>query len=110
MLTSLDVLPGVGFIETTGSRLAHGGVTEVKSHLKQLEEAGGGVYFIDEAYQLAEGHNVGLNLSLLLQNFPTTETGIRQQRPKAAGTFSLGHKEKQFVFLRRRFLSSLKEA
>lgn len=59
VLTSLQVLDGNGFVETTGSRLAHGGVTEVKDHLKKLDEAGGGVYFIDEAYQLAEGHNFG---------------------------------------------------
>jgi hypothetical protein len=53
------VLPGEEFIETTGSRLAHGGITEVKNHLKTLEAAEGGIYFIDEAYQLAEGHNYG---------------------------------------------------
>ena len=58
-MTSLKVLPGDGFVETTGSRLAHGGVTEVKGHLGQLENAQSGVYFIDEAYQLAEGHNYG---------------------------------------------------
>lgn len=58
-MTSLKVLPGDGFVETTGSRLAHGGVTEVKDHLKILEKAEGGIYFIDEAYQLAEGHNYG---------------------------------------------------
>ncbi|TVY43950.1 NFX1-type zinc finger-containing protein [Lachnellula occidentalis] len=58
-LTSLQVLSGDHFIETTGSRLSHGGVTEVKEHLKQLENAGGGVYFIDEAYQLTENHNIG---------------------------------------------------
>jgi hypothetical protein len=58
-LTSLQVLGGDGFVETTGSRLAHGGVTEVKDHLKTLENSEGGVYFIDEAYQLAEGHNYG---------------------------------------------------
>lgn len=46
-------------METTGSRLAHGGVTEVKNHLKALEASEGGVYFIDEAYQLAEVHNYG---------------------------------------------------
>jgi hypothetical protein len=56
-LTSLKVLPGDGFIETTGSRLALGGVTEVKDHLKTLEKAEGGIYFIDEAYQLAERHD-----------------------------------------------------
>jgi hypothetical protein len=55
----LNVLSGDGFVETTGSRLAHGGVTEVKDHLKTLENAEGGIYFIDEAYQLAEGHNYG---------------------------------------------------
>lgn len=58
-MTSLQVLSGDGFVETTGSRLAHGGVTEVKGHLKTLENAEGGIYFIDEAYQLAEGHNYG---------------------------------------------------
>lgn len=34
-------------------------MTEVKNHLKTLENADGGIYFIDEAYQLAEGHNYG---------------------------------------------------
>ena len=58
-LTTIKVLSGDGFIETTGSRLAHEGVAEVKKHLEQLEGSEGGVYFIDEAYQLAEGHNYG---------------------------------------------------
>ena len=55
----MNVLSGDGFVETTGSRLAHGGVAEVKAHIEQLENSEGGVYFIDEAYQLAEGHNYG---------------------------------------------------
>jgi hypothetical protein len=59
VLTSIKVLSGDGFIETTGSHLAHGGVAEVKNHLEQLENSEGGVYFVDEAYQLAEGHNYG---------------------------------------------------
>ena len=59
VLTTIKVLPGDGFIETTGSNLAHGGVAEVKNHLKQLENSEGGVYFIDEAYQLADEHNYG---------------------------------------------------
>jgi ATPase family associated with various cellular activities (AAA) len=59
VLTTIKVLSGDGFIETTGSHLAHGGVAEVKKHLEQLENSEGGVYFIDEAYQLAEGHNYG---------------------------------------------------
>ncbi|KAK2742940.1 hypothetical protein FQN57_005070 [Myotisia sp. PD_48] len=59
VLTSLEILSGDGFIETTGSSLAHGGVAEVKKHLSELENSDGGVYFIDEAYQLAEGHTYG---------------------------------------------------
>ncbi|KAG4441429.1 hypothetical protein IFR05_003116 [Cadophora sp. M221] len=68
VLTSLQVLSGDGFVETTGSRLAHGGINEAKNHLQQLEKSDGGVYFIDEAssvhalihaYQLAESHNPG---------------------------------------------------
>lgn len=59
VLSSLKVLPGDGFIETTGSRLAHGGISEIKSHLQQLQNSDGGVYFIDEAYQLTEAHNHG---------------------------------------------------
>ncbi|KAF3484283.1 NFX1-type zinc finger-containing protein 1 [Arthroderma uncinatum] len=59
VLSSLKVLPGDGFIETTGSRLAHGGISEIKNHLQQLQNSDGGVYFIDEAYQLTEAHNHG---------------------------------------------------
>jgi hypothetical protein len=55
----LNVLTGDGFVETTGSRLSHGGVAEAKKHLEELGNADGGVYFIDEAYQLTEGHNYG---------------------------------------------------
>jgi len=59
VLTTIQVLSGDGFIETTGSHLAHGGVAEVKNQLEQLGNSEGGVYFIDEAYQLTEGHNYG---------------------------------------------------
>lgn len=58
-MTTIKVLSGDGFIETTGSNLAHGGVAEVKKHLEQLENSEGGVYFIDEAYQLTDGHSYG---------------------------------------------------
>lgn len=58
-LTTIKVLSGDLFIETTGSHLANGGVAEVKNHLKQLENSEGGVYFIDEAYQLTDEHNHG---------------------------------------------------
>ncbi|CAD6447396.1 0557e774-38d7-48ff-aa0d-164e8d9530c5 [Sclerotinia trifoliorum] len=59
VLTTLQVLPGDEFVETTGSHLANGGVNDVKKHLAILEASQGGVYFIDEAYQLTEGHNYG---------------------------------------------------
>jgi AAA lid domain/ATPase family associated with various cellular activities (AAA) len=53
----VKVLPNGDFIETTGSSLAHGGVAEIKSHIKKLLAAEGGVIFVDEAYQLVEAHN-----------------------------------------------------
>ncbi|RDW66353.1 hypothetical protein BP6252_09988 [Coleophoma cylindrospora] len=59
VLSSLKALPGSGFIETTGSGLANGGIAEVEKDLSKLEKSGGGVYFIDEAYQLTEEHNHG---------------------------------------------------
>lgn len=58
-LTNVKILSGDGFIETTGSHLGHGGVAQVKDHLKKLENSRGGVYFIDEAYQLTGAHNHG---------------------------------------------------
>ncbi|KAL8791513.1 MAG: hypothetical protein Q9213_000130 [Squamulea squamosa] len=59
VLTSLEVLPGVAFVETSGSRLAHGGVNEAKKLIEDLLKAGGGVMFLDEAYQLAQKHTPG---------------------------------------------------
>jgi D-serine dehydratase len=55
----MKVLPNDDFIETTGSRLAHGGVSEIKKHIEKLLAAEGGVIFVDEAYQLVESHNYG---------------------------------------------------
>ncbi len=61
VLTSLQVLSGDGFVETTGSRLAHGGIKEVKDHLAQLEKAEGGVYFVCIKLQLFfSSQNFGL--------------------------------------------------
>jgi hypothetical protein len=56
-LTTIKVRSGDEFVETTGSHLAHEGVAEVNKHLEQLESSEDDVYFIDEAYQLAEEHN-----------------------------------------------------
>ncbi|MCJ1288012.1 hypothetical protein MMC26_007365, partial [Xylographa opegraphella] len=58
-LTSLGVLPGSEFIEITGSRLASEGVAKAKALVETMLNAGGGAFFLDEAYQLALGHNYG---------------------------------------------------
>ncbi|KAF8523225.1 P-loop containing nucleoside triphosphate hydrolase protein [Gautieria morchelliformis] len=52
ILTSLNVLPGDEFMETTGSRLANDGVPGTKKLIETVMNAGGGAIFIDEAYQL----------------------------------------------------------
>jgi len=59
VLTTLNVLPGDGFVETTGSKLANEGIAGVKKLLSELEAKGGGVFFCDEAYQLADSDNHG---------------------------------------------------
>lgn len=40
------------FIETSGAELVDEGVKKLKDQLKQIEEVGGGVLFVDEAYML----------------------------------------------------------
>ncbi|KAI9764249.1 MAG: hypothetical protein M1839_005972 [Geoglossum umbratile] len=56
-LASVGALPGNFFQETTGSRLANGGVSGCKNQIEEILNNGGGALFIDEAYQLASGHN-----------------------------------------------------
>ena len=58
-LASIKALPGQEFDEITGSGLANEGVTGAKKRIDGLVKAGGGVFFIDEAYQLASGNNYG---------------------------------------------------
>lgn len=58
-MTSLQVLPGTAFVETTGSRLANDGVAAVKKHIEEIQNAGGGAFFVDEAYQLTSQHSYG---------------------------------------------------
>jgi hypothetical protein len=58
-LFSVGVLPGSEFVETTGSRLASEGVPGAKKHIEAILNAGGGAFFLDEAYQLADSHNSG---------------------------------------------------
>ncbi|KAJ8132326.1 hypothetical protein O1611_g1297 [Lasiodiplodia mahajangana] len=56
-LASVGALPGKEFAEITGSGLANDGVAGTKKIIEGLVKAGGGVFFIDEAYQLASGNN-----------------------------------------------------
>jgi hypothetical protein len=58
-LVSVQVIQGTTFEETTGSRLANEGVAGVKTIIDNLVNAGGGTFFIDEAYQLTSVHNPG---------------------------------------------------
>ncbi|KAL4797814.1 P-loop containing nucleoside triphosphate hydrolase protein [Aspergillus venezuelensis] len=54
-LTSMGIIPGSFVKETTGSRLANGGVAGCEKQINEILSSGGGVLFIDEAYQLVQG-------------------------------------------------------
>ncbi|KAG5938710.1 hypothetical protein E4U59_003626 [Claviceps monticola] len=56
LLTSMGVVAGSRFEETTGSKLANLGVAGCQKLVDNMLEAGGGVVFIDEAYQLSSGN------------------------------------------------------
>ena len=62
-LIELGVLPKTAeFTETTGSDLAAGGDEKFEDTMKEIKKKGGGVYFIDEAYQLAKNKFQGANI------------------------------------------------
>jgi Cdc6-like AAA superfamily ATPase len=58
-LVQVGALPGDHFFESSGSSLANDGVTTCKAHIDKILEEGGGVFFIDEAYQLVSGNSHG---------------------------------------------------
>ena len=58
-LSSVGVIPGGFFVESTGSRLASDGIPACKKHLEEICNNGGGALFIDEAYQLTSKQNYG---------------------------------------------------
>ncbi|KAF2649460.1 P-loop containing nucleoside triphosphate hydrolase protein [Lophiostoma macrostomum CBS 122681] len=58
-LVQVGALPGDHFLETTGAALANDGVSACKAHIDTILEKGGGVFFIDEAYQLVSGNSFG---------------------------------------------------
>ena len=55
----MGIIPGSEFKETTGSKLASIGVPGCEKLLNEILNNGGGVLFIDEAYQLTSGNNPG---------------------------------------------------
>ncbi|UKZ81400.1 hypothetical protein TrVFT333_009172 [Trichoderma virens FT-333] len=57
-LTGIGAIPGDCFKETTGSKLANMGVKGCEDLLEKIKEDGGGVLFIDEAYQLSSDGNL----------------------------------------------------
>ncbi|KAI0442324.1 P-loop containing nucleoside triphosphate hydrolase protein [Xylaria telfairii] len=58
-LSSMGVIPGSHFEETTGSRLAHDGIQGAQALLDNLLQNGGGVFFLDEAYQIVSSSSIG---------------------------------------------------
>lgn len=58
-LPSVGVIPGSCFREETGAGLANAGVSGCKQIIDDILNEGGGVLFIDEAYQLTSGNSHG---------------------------------------------------
>lgn len=58
-LTSIGVIPGSDFKEQTGASLANAGVNGCTKLIEDMLNNGGGVLFIDEAYQLTSGNSHG---------------------------------------------------
>jgi AAA+ superfamily predicted ATPase len=66
-LQQLSVLPSKSiFKETSGAKLIQDGVKGVQDILKEIKNAGGGVIFVDEAYQLASDREGGKVLDFIL--------------------------------------------
>jgi ATPase family associated with various cellular activities (AAA) len=61
--------------ETTGADLADGGVRQLKSMLQEIEQAGGGLLFVDEAYTLSPDAIGGQGKQVL------TITSVVQSQP-----------------------------
>lgn len=57
-LKSVGKIPGEKFIETSGSKF-NDGVSSCRKMLEEIQQSGGGVLFVDEAYQLVQGASYG---------------------------------------------------
>ncbi|KAI1470408.1 P-loop containing nucleoside triphosphate hydrolase protein [Daldinia caldariorum] len=58
-LSSVGAISGNHFEETTGSRLANDGIQGCQALIDKILEKGGGVFFLDEAYQIVSGSSTG---------------------------------------------------
>lgn len=100
-LGSIGVIPGTCFKEITGSTLASGGVAQCTKLIDELLNDGGGVLFIDEAYQLTSGHSAG-GRAVLDYLLPEVEN----HRGKVAFVLAGYNKEMETVFAHNPGLSS----
>jgi DNA polymerase III delta prime subunit len=74
-LQQLSILPETSlFKETSGAKLVNEGVNGLKEQLKEISEAGGGIIFIDEAYQLVEDREGKKVLDIILPLAESLET------------------------------------
>ncbi|KAI9687140.1 MAG: hypothetical protein M1822_002551 [Bathelium mastoideum] len=92
LLYTLEVLPGDVFEETTGSKLATGGIQSMQKHIATIVAGNGGVMFIDEAYQLTSGTSAGGRQVL---DFLLAE--IENQRDKVVFIFA-GYRQQMETF------------
>jgi hypothetical protein len=58
-LSSVGAIPGDHFKEATGSRLANDGIPGCQTLIDEILEEGGGVLFLDEAYQIVSASTSG---------------------------------------------------
>ncbi|KAI0310251.1 P-loop containing nucleoside triphosphate hydrolase protein [Amylostereum chailletii] len=58
-LSSLGIVSGDAFEETTGSRMGNDGISGAEKLIEKVMKAGGGAIFVDEAYQLTGEKNIG---------------------------------------------------
>jgi replication-associated recombination protein RarA len=69
-LNDFEVLPGCGFLETTGSVLGAKGIRSIQEKIQGILDGGGGTIFVDEAYQLT---NSGTSYGREVLDFLLTE-------------------------------------
>lgn len=92
-LTEVGVIPGSCFKENTGAGLANIGVSGCKKLVDEILNDGGGVLFIDEAYQLTSGNNPG---GAAVLDYLLAE--VENQRGKVVFVLAGYHKQMESFF------------